>query len=215
MQDHFFVDDRPVIARFALESAVEKHREFSEDVIKRIGTPLRQGLIELREHGALLTEDPARALIKKWNDAQAAGDTQGLPNDEGILLQYALLIAFPFLEAANQIEIILATSDKQPLPLELFNEIKKPDMRILDQFVEEVVSSGDEYKQHLLLEIAAYTGAELGNKICALAFNSLSSPDKRLRSSALGLAARSGYPCLLYTSPSPRDGLLSRMPSSA
>ena len=26
---------------------------------------------------------------------------------------------------------------------------------------------------------------------------------------------RSVYPCLLYTSPSPRDGLLSRMPSSA
>ena len=24
-----------------------------------------------------------------------------------------------------------------------------------------------------------------------------------------------GWPCLLYTSPSPRDGLLSRMPSSA
>ena len=30
----------------------------------------------------------------------------------------------------------------------------------------------------------------------------------------LGDAAR-GYACLLYTSPSPRDGLLSRMPSSA
>ena len=27
--------------------------------------------------------------------------------------------------------------------------------------------------------------------------------------------AQAGYPCLLYTSPSPRDGLLSRMPSSA
>ena len=27
--------------------------------------------------------------------------------------------------------------------------------------------------------------------------------------------ARSLYTCLLYTSPSPRDGLLSRMPSSA
>ena len=26
---------------------------------------------------------------------------------------------------------------------------------------------------------------------------------------------RADYPCLLYTSPSPRDGLLSRMPSSA
>ena len=29
------------------------------------------------------------------------------------------------------------------------------------------------------------------------------------------LAGKNWYPCLLYTSPSPRDGLLSRMPSSA
>ena len=29
------------------------------------------------------------------------------------------------------------------------------------------------------------------------------------------LAEQQGYHCLLYTSPSPRDGLLSRMPSSA
>ena len=28
-------------------------------------------------------------------------------------------------------------------------------------------------------------------------------------------AKANGYSCLLYTSPSPRDGLLSRMPSSA
>ena len=31
----------------------------------------------------------------------------------------------------------------------------------------------------------------------------------------LGLVGESGQTCLLYTSPSPRDGLLSRMPSSA
>ena len=30
-----------------------------------------------------------------------------------------------------------------------------------------------------------------------------------------GLAVPEWFPCLLYTSPSPRDGLLSRMPSSA
>ena len=35
---------------------------------------------------------------------------------------------------------------------------------------------------------------------------------KRLRAEAMGLRDRI---CLLYTSPSPRDGLLSRMPSSA
>jgi hypothetical protein len=196
-QDRAFVDDRPIIARFALESAVGKHREFAEDVVKRIGMPLRQGLLELREHGALVTEDQARALIAKWNDAQAAGDTQGLPEDEDIMLQYELLIAFPFLDAAGQIEILLATTDDQPPLLELVNETKTPDAQTLDQFAEEAVSAGDEYKQHLLLEIAAATGAELSNIICALACASVSSSAERLRSSALGLAARSGHPDLL------------------
>ena len=32
---------------------------------------------------------------------------------------------------------------------------------------------------------------------------------------SLGLSAAASMICLLYTSPSPRDGLLSRMPSSA
>ena len=38
---------------------------------------------------------------------------------------------------------------------------------------------------------------------------------KSLEESALPLKNDSGNPCLLYTSPSPRDGFTSRMPSSA
>ena len=38
---------------------------------------------------------------------------------------------------------------------------------------------------------------------------------KELLPSAADVIAARGLPCLLYTSPSPRDGLLSRMPSSA
>lgn len=196
-EDHAFVNDRPDIARFALEPAVRKHRELTEDVTKRIGMPLRQGLLELREHSALVTEDQAHTLIAKWNDAQMAGDVQGLPENEGILLQYELLIAFPFLDAADQLEILLATKDNQPLLLDLLNETKTPDAQTLKQIAEDAVSSGAEYKQSLLLEIAAATGAELPEKICALASASLSSPEKRLRSSGLGLAARSGHPALL------------------
>lgn len=196
-QDYAIVDERPVIARFALESAAAKYREFVDDVVKRTGMPLRQGLIELREHGAVITEDQARALIAKWNNAQAAGDSQGLPEDEDILLQYELLIAFPFLDAAGQIEILLAMPEHQPLLLELVNETKMPNAQTLEQFTEEAVSSGDEYALHLLLEIAAVTGAELADKIRALACSSVSSPAERLRSRALGLAARSGHPDLL------------------
>ena len=42
----------------------------------------------------------------------------------------------------------------------------------------------------------------------------LAAPEPELQHAALRLTAR-GWDCLLYTSPSPRDGLLSRMPSSA
>ncbi len=196
-QDHAFVNDRTVIARFELETAAAKYREFAEDVVTRTGMPLRQGLLEIREHGALVAEEQAHTLIAKWNDAQAAGDAQGLPKNDGILLQYELLIAFPFLDAAKQIGILLATTEDQPLLLELINDTKTPDAQTIDLFVEKAVSSSDEYKQHLLLEIAAATGAELSDKIRTLACSSVSSAVEQLRSSALGLAARSGHPDLL------------------
>ena len=49
-------------------------------------------------------------------------------------------------------------------------------------------------------------------------FNSLPITDKeakKLANSVIDIAYAKHYGCLLYTSPSPRDGLLSRMPSSA
>lgn len=198
-QDLAFVDNRPVLARFALNTASAKHREFADDVANRNGMPLRQGLLELREHGALVTAEQARALIEKWNVALATGDIQGLPEGESIMLQYELLIAFPFLDASGQIEILLGTTEHQPLLLELLNEIKTPDAQSLDRFVKEALSSSAEYKQRLLLEIAAATGAKLQTETCALARSCISSKAERLRNSALALAARSGHPELLKT----------------
>ena len=50
--------------------------------------------------------------------------------------------------------------------------------------------------------------------------NSISSEDQRAMLDKIGVESLDKLidltiPCLLYTSPSPRDGLLSRMPSSA
>ena len=48
------------------------------------------------------------------------------------------------------------------------------------------------------------------------AFEGLRNSNRKVRHPNLTLAvADHNVPCLLYTSPSPRDGLLSRMPSSA
>ena len=63
-------------------------------------------------------------------------------------------------------------------------------------------------------------GAEDKFKEIGKAYEALADPETRARYDQFGeagLGGAAGMPdiCLLYTSPSPRDGLLSRMPSSA
>ena len=69
------------------------------------------------------------------------------------------------------------------------------------------------YPDHIIIEIPSYNGWEdrlrdrLGKGSPTV--GSLPSPESGLPKTFWNIA------CLLYTSPSPRDGLLSRMPSSA
>ena len=65
-------------------------------------------------------------------------------------------------------------------------------------------------------------GGQITNKIRVLRFKHGEMTQQELadkvgvtRQTINALEAAKYYPCLLYTSPSPRDGLLSRMPSSA
>lgn len=196
-EDHALVNDRPIVVRFALETAVTKHRELAGDVVKRIGIPLRQGLLELREHASIVTSEQAHALAARWKEAQVEGDTQGLKNDDHIMLQYELVIAFPFLEVDEQLEIMLATTEGNPLLLELVDSTKTPDAQTLDRVLEKGRSTHSEHQQHLFLEIAAATGAELSSEVCAFARQQINSKVNRLRTSALALAARSGHSDLL------------------
>ena len=75
------------------------------------------------------------------------------------------------------------------------------------------------------LVTVAYIGASI---LFILALGGLSHPETARRGNLYGIAGMgiallatlfgvvtANYGCLLYTSPSPRDGLLSRMPSSA
>ena len=55
----------------------------------------------------------------------------------------------------------------------------------------------------------------LSGAVAALALWLWLKRDRKYQSSESVAAAYDAWTCLLYTSPSPRDGLLSRMPSSA
>ena len=97
-EDHFFVMARPGVTRFLPELAIAKHREFVADVLKRVGLPLRQGLLELREHNALFAIDDAHEIVKKWKDVTSASKADGLSEgDAKMVSDCCLLLAFPFL----------------------------------------------------------------------------------------------------------------------
>ena len=71
--------------------------------------------------------------------------------------------------------------------------------------------SGGADSTYALVKIREYLGSiELSSKLTALHFN-----HGNKQSDAFESHCNDFCNCLLYTSPSPRDGLLSRMPSSA
>ena len=66
---------------------------------------------------------------------------------------------------------------------------------------------------HCLSNTCVHRGGSLGNGKCIPENNAIACPYHGWQYGGDGKCLT--VPCLLYTSPSPRDGLLSRMPSSA
>ena len=81
---------------------------------------------------------------------------------------------------------------------------------ISDNFSESTYDFDDLLKISYQIQKADFTVTDLSSKIDQWKFNSA---DSYFRVSSL--THRSSLACLLYTSPSPRDATLSRMPSSA
>ena len=70
--------------------------------------------------------------------------------------------------------------------------------------------------RHLIERVLELADEEEGPTIRPTSIEEMDSNDAELRRLLESLQPRiKVYGCLLYTSPSPRDGLLSRMPSSA
>ena len=82
----------------------------------------------------------------------------------------------------------------------------QPDVILLDVMMPEV--DGYEVLKRLKSDEATAS-------ICVVFITGLDTPEAEERGLLEGASDYVTKPCLLYTSPSPRDGLLSRMPSSA
>lgn len=191
-EDHFFVTARPGIARFKLEVAVEKHREFAADVLKRSGIPLRQGLFELHRHNALLTIKDAHELVKRRHDAKAAGTAFGLSEqDAWIVSQYHLLLAFPFLSAQEQADILLLDQADEGVLLDLMDLAKPLGEEEFETLLGSACAENNERKQYLLLELAKSTSVQLSSEARTHIAALFRSEAARVRAVALGVIAQS------------------------
>jgi|LQYC01.1.fsa_nt_gi hypothetical protein len=197
-EDHFFVMARPSIARFKPEVAVAKHREFATDVLNRVGFPLRQGLLELRQHNALLTIKEARELVKKRHEAKAAGTAGSLSEqDVWIVSQYRLLLAFPFLSAREQAEILLSDETDEGILLDLLKVTKPLGEKEFETLLGSACAENSERKKYLLLALAKSTSVQLSTDACTHVAALFRSESGRARAEALGVIAQSGDEGLL------------------
>jgi len=192
-EDHFFNMARPGMARFKPEVAVAKHREFATDVLSREGFPLRQGLLELRQHNALLTIKEARELVKKRDEVKIVGTTSGLSeHDTWIVSQYHLLLAFPFLSAQEQAEILLSNEADENILLSLIDLAKPLGEKELESLLGSVCDEYNERKQHIALGLAKYPLVHLSKDARSHIAALFRSESERVRAQALRVILQSG-----------------------
>ncbi|NQU63127.1 MAG: hypothetical protein HQ517_02425 [SAR324 cluster bacterium] len=198
-EDHFFDLARPSIARFKPDVAVAKHKEFAMDVIKRAGFPLKQGLLGLRQHNALLTINEARELTKKRNDEQNIDMANGLSTqNEWIVSQYRLLLAFPFFSAREQSEILLLNEEDGNILIDLMDLAKTLDEKEFESILGSACEKNNEHNQYSLLMLGNYTSVPLSARACTLISKLFRSKSDRVRTQALGIIAQSGDEDLLH-----------------
>jgi len=192
-EDHFFDMARPGIARFKPDVAVAKHIEFVADVLNRADFPLRQGLLELRQHNALLTIKDARELVKKRHEAKCVGTGGGLSKqDAWFVSQYHLLLAFPFLSALEQAEILLSDEADEDILLDLMDLAKPLDEKEFERLLVTACGEDSERKQYLLLALANSTPVHLSPDSRTHITACFRSESGRVRTQALGVIAQSG-----------------------
>lgn len=197
-EDHFFVMARPGMARFKPRVTVAKHREFVRDVLSRSGFPLRQGLIELRQHNSLLTMEEVHELGKKRNEVKTAETAGGLSeNDAWIVSQYVLLLAFPFFSAREQTEILLSDEADEDILLDLLDLAKPLSEKEFENLLRKTLRENDERKQYLTLMLGKYTSEPLSAGARTIISTFFCSESERVRAQALGLIAQNNDEDLL------------------
>jgi len=198
IEDYFFEEARPCMARFIPEIAIAKHKEFATDILRYSGALLRQGLFELHKHNSLLTIIEARILINKLHEVINAGELSGQSErDIWIVSQYCMLLAFPFFNAREQAEVLLSDASEKGLLVSLLRVAKPLDRKDFESLLTKACKQNNERMQYLLLVLAKYSCVELSPIACTHISTIFRSGAENLRVEALAVISQSNSKTLL------------------
>jgi hypothetical protein len=191
-QDYFFNDARPAISRFYPEIAVNQHRSFFDDVLRRNALPLRQGVAGLLDHSALVTHQQALKFVGRLCGDEADVEAlHSLGNEAQIWAQFQLQFVFPALEASEQLDSLLKARLGYRLQQHLVETIKPLDVQTFEMRLSAAVADQDEESQFIVLLFAPFVNRPLSppalNHLPAL----LSSASTFVRAHALAMVAKS------------------------
>ena len=187
MEDRFFSMACPGMARFEPEVGVRTHRGFIADVLRREGFALRQGLLELRHHNALLTRYDALQLVKPTDGGAADALSKG---DRWVVSLYRKLLAFPHLTAQEQIETLLGQHPNDDLVLNLMDVVKPLNGEMFASLLEKACRDNDECVQHLILAFGGTTDTAISEGARKHLAALIGSGSTSVRAQALRMIAR-------------------------
>ena len=190
--DLFFSDARPAVTRFYPDTAIERHRTLANDVLQRYGPPLRQGVVNLLDHAALITHEQAHRFVRRVCGSAADITAQdSLGNEADIWAQFQLQLAFPALEAQEQLDALILGRFGDKLSLNLIDLIKPLDTPIFEDSLARSVAAQNDEEQSIVLLFTPFINQPLSSATYAQLTILLSSQSTMVRAHTLRMIARS------------------------
>ena len=195
-EDHFFREARAGLARFEPQPVIAAIRRFARDVEGREGFARRQGVLGLLPHAAVLESGTVHGLVDVARGSVGATSGSEDEQDAWITGQYALFAALPHKSGNEQLDAI-AEYPGRTLLLSLLHGLSPADEPTIEAHLECVVQGTDPDAQARVIGFVLYTGSPLTPRAQKLVEPLLGSPDKLVRSLAMGVAAKQRHADLL------------------
>jgi hypothetical protein len=193
--DHFFQMARTGVARFAPDDALFAYRKLADDILRREGFALRQGVLSLLAHSAALTAEQAKGFLV-LGQAITAELSEDADRDDWLTAQYALSIAFAHLSPDKQFEK-LGDVQTDTVWLDLLDSLGVASPELVQAVLGKVFRNGNEQIQSIIVGAIQYSRPELTDAVRSMIVDLAASADQAVRAQALGIIAWAGDDVML------------------